>query len=523
MQRRASNVDNAANLAQLLLFAEPGNDTHLYYFNDHKINRVQIRRAVMVLASQLGQLLNPGDRIVICLNDSPSLVSIFLAAMAVGAVPTVINPKCREQNLLSIMDDCLARVLVVGTESHLKLPAMPGVTVLCKPDDEQQVFSDFKLNTLVGEGDPGWSNFVQTERSQTCYLQYTSGSTGKPKGVIHTVDTTMGFCRAFAQNNLVLQESDLCYSVPKIFFGYGMGNSLFFPLMTGAAAVLDERWPTPENIIENILRYQPNVLFAVPAVYQMLHDKKDNISGNIRLAVSAGSPLPQDEFEFWSDAGLEVCDGIGATEVGHIFLANQPGQAKAGRTGKPLSEYECVLLDTSGTVITEPNRQGVLLVKGPGVSPGYFGLADKTTERFTDGWYRTGDMFSCDGQGHYRYLGREDDLFKVNGRWVVPTLLEQRVCCHFDAIAEAVLTPSSRERDNVRSTLFIVPNKDIPVDNKALKSWLKNEFESHMQPREIVLLAQIPRNDNGKIMRSVLVNNACELLKRETESPALCD
>ncbi len=509
------------NLTQLLLFNEHEPHSTLYHFRGKTITREEMKQAVASLASQFYQILQPGDSIVICLNDSPSLASAFLAAMAMGAIPTVINPKCRTANLLGITKHCGARVLIVEPERIPDLPPMTDTLVIDRPDE--RLFSDFTLNDKVGYGEPTWNDFHRKRCHETSYLQYTSGSTAAPKAVIHTINTTLGFSKAYAEGHLALSPADLCYSIPKIFFGYGMGNSLFFPLLTGSAAILDDRWPNPSHIIDNISRYSPNVLFAVPAVYHMLREHAELVASLTRLAVSAGAPLPRDEFEFWKNKGIEVRDGIGATEVGHIFLSNHAGQAKAGRTGRPLPEYQCKLIDAQGRLIKQANTRGVLLVKGPGVSPGYLKMPEKNSKVFTSGWYRTGDLFHFDDDGYYRYLGREDDLFKVNGRKVVPAVVEQKLSGAFDEVIECALTPSTRERDNVKPTLFLVLRAGSDVNRQVYADWLRAEFDSHMQPRTIVSLSALPRNDNGKVIRSELIDQASNLLMLDMESQALCE
>ncbi len=202
----------------------------------------------------------------------------------------------------------------------------------------------------------------------------------------------------------------------------------------------------------------------------------------MRLAFSAGSPLPRGEFEFWAAHGLEICDGIGATEVGHVFLANRPGQARADSTGLPLPGYECRLVDREGHTIEEAGRQGVLLVRGPGLSPGYWRASEEQQARFAGGWYRTGDLFERDESGAYRHCGREDDLFKVNGRWVVPTQVEQAICRHLPEVSEAVLVPTCRLHDGLRPTLFVT--LATPLDDNQIL--LAQRIDQH-------LAEQIPR------------------------------
>ncbi len=443
---------------------------------------------------------------VLALNDSPSLACLFLACIAVGAIPAVINPKSREQALADIAADCQASLVVREADA----PSLSGplAPLTLRAAAGRPLLDDFSLDALVGPADLDWSAFHRQDPAAACFLQYTSGSTGAPKGVMHSLRNTLGFCRAFATELLALQAGDRLYSIPKMFFGYGMGNSLFFPWFSGASALLDDTWPSPERVLENLVAFRPRVLFGVPAIYASLRPQARELLSSVRLAFSAGSPLPRGEFEFWAAHGLEICDGIGATEVGHVFLANRPGQARADSTGLPLPGYECRLVDREGHTIEEAGRQGVLLVRGPGLSPGYWRASEEQQARFAGGWYRTGDLFERDESGAYRHCGREDDLFKVNGRWVVPTQVEQAICRHLPEVSEAVLVPTCRLHDGLRPTLFVT--LATPLDDnqillaQRIDQHLAEQIPSHMLPSQLHVLPALPRNDNGKLARAEL-------------------
>ncbi|ABR82847.1 MULTISPECIES: anthranilate--CoA ligase [Pseudomonas aeruginosa group] len=495
-----------ANLTEVLFRLDFDPGTELYRYRGQTLSRRQCRSAILSQASQLARVLEPGDRVVLALNDSPSLVCLFLACIAVGAIPAVINPKTREPALAEILADCQASLVVREADA----PSLSGplAPLTLRATVGQPLLDDFSLAALAGPAEPGWSDFHRQESTTPCYLQYTSGSTGAPKGVIHTLRNTLGFCRAFAGELLALREGDRLYSIPKMFFGYGMGNSLFFPWFSGASALLDDTWPSAERVLENLRASRPKVLFGVPAIYAALRPHAHELLESVRLAFSAGSPLPRGEFEFWSAQGLEICDGIGATEVGHVFLANRPGQAQADSTGLPLPGYECRLLDRDGETVEAAGQQGVLLVRGPGLSPGYWRASVEQQARFADGWYRTGDLFERDERGAYRHCGREDDLFKVNGRWVVPTQVEQAVCRHLPEVREAVLVPTSRRHDGLRPTLFVTLDERQESNQillaQRIDQHLGQRIPSHMLPSQLHVLPALPRNDNGKLARAEL-------------------
>jgi anthranilate-CoA ligase len=505
------------NLARELLERNTDAEAPLYYYGDDVIRHGAFRKQVARIASLLEQKVRPGQFVVIALNDTPLLAALFLATIAVGAIPALINPRLNLAQTAAICTDCNASLFITHEERnellHPVLSELIPNPILYTRDNNYYLDLDNDLDLLLMGGSERWIGFHCSPPNTACYIQYTSGSTGAPKGVIHTCATTLGFCRSFAQEHLGLQASDRLYSVPKMFFGYGMGNSLFFPLYTGASAVLDQRWPDPAAVAANLARYRPTVLFAVPAMYRALRAQAATLAPSIRIAFSAGAPLPAAEFTAWQERGLELCDGIGATEVGHVFLANAPGHARAGVTGLPLAGYHCALLDEAGQVISGAGQAGVLVVRGPGVSPGYWNGAG---QGFADGAYRTGDLFVRNDDGSYTYQGREDDKFKVNGRWVVPIAVERALCEQFPDLAEAVLVPSTREHDGARPTLFITLQPGgAAMDQARLEGWLQTSVESHSQPRRIVHLDAMPRNDNGKLVKHALVQHAAALLQAE--------
>ncbi|WP_051686906.1 AMP-binding protein [Microbulbifer sp. HZ11] len=496
-----SNPCYRENLSELLLRSSDRSSTEvLYLYKESRIKRTQFSASVRALASELESVINPGDHILIMLNDSPSLAQMFLAIIAVGGVPAIINPKIRCETIEAMISQKTPAFIVTSFEKAHTLPHWSDIEIILLEEDLQADNGLSPEQYGFAKGNPEWDDFYETSSEALCYLQYTSGSTGTPKGVMHSAAGTLAFCEAVAGKLLSLNNQHVCYSAPKMFFGYGMGNSLFFPLYAGCTAILDDAWPTPKGIIDNITRYMPSVLFAVPAIYNALQGHASLIARSIEHAVSAGAPLPETEYRYWLKQGVEVCDGIGATEVGHIFLANRPGNTRAGATGRVLPGYECMLVDDNGDEISAPDTQGVLLVRGDSVSSGYYGQHEKTSEKFNQGWYRTGDNFVMDADGYYYYRGREDDMFKVNGRWVTPALIEQSLLVQFPSLLECALVPSSGGATPSQPILFLVADQKI-VTARSVLEFVQNRFDSYMHPVEILYLDSLPRNDNGKVVR----------------------
>ncbi|MDO6708157.1 AMP-binding protein [Photobacterium sp. 1_MG-2023] len=493
------------NLTEELLFHRHDMQLPLYRYKGNLITRKRMIQSVSELSSQLCHYIEPGDQVVLYLNDSPSLVCAFLSTIACGGIPSVVNPMTKHEGLQHVIQLTDAKLIFTSIDKATYIPHDCQFEVLFAEDDHQVDISDFSL----GEGNPDWRDFVRTPGTDTSYLQFTSGSTGLPKAVRHSAEATLSFCRNVACSWLGLSSADVIYSVPKMFFGYGMGNSLFFPLFTGASAVLDCEWPKLNSIVSHLNESRPTVLFGGPAIFNLLRPRAKDVASIIRTAVSAGSVLSREEADYWAELGVHIKNGFGATELGHVFLASVNEAHRGSLLTRMLDGYEYRLIDKSGQKIQTPHMAGVLLIRGPSLSSGYLKQEQVTAEKFCDGWYRTGDLFELDEHGSFCYLGREDDLFKVNGRWIVPAVIELSVCEAFPEIQEAVLVPSSRVRDTLRATLFVV-TRTGEIDEAAMKHYIRVKHESYMAPGAVIALHEMPRNANGKLNRQSLIDLAEE-------------
>ncbi len=505
------------NLARSILYAGENGNQIVYRYGDEEMTRTDLQALVFKLADYFQALgIKKGERVLFLLYDTPAFTASFLAAIWIGAVPVPITPRSKPETLSYIIQDSDAHFIVAEEDS---LPAIdkaqeelrnrPQVIFqnLYTPSTANRPKGAFSLSKCLSSH--GAVDCVDSKPQDIVFWLYTSGTTGKPKAVMHTAIGMLANTELYAARSLGIGPGDTVYSVAKLFFAYGLGNSLFFPLLLGATAILDREWPTPANVADNISNYRPSVFFGVPAMYNMLLGSKANRTAisTPRTFVSAGAHLPGSLFKRWQNfTDKKILDGLGATEMGHIFLANDRESAQPGRTGQAIPGYEFRLEDTEGNEVAM-GEQGVLWVRGTSVSTGYWQKTDTTKERFQHGWYRTGDLFSCDAEGYYYCHGREDDLFKIKGRWVVPAEIENLVCTEFSDVTEAVLIPVNDPHDLTQSVLVLRTALNETEGKKLcddVAEYLRHKVEQFKNPSAIHIVADFPRNDNGKLLRNKL-------------------
>lgn len=475
-------------------------ESTLYITSSGSMVRFQdFRSKVELLAGVLEKRVASGEAVMLMLNDTPDLAALFLAVIAIGAIPISLNPKLALADTRWIFEDCDAKLAVCEESRFDELSGFLG----------ENVFAINGLDKWLAEANKDWNYYKLKDKSEFCLLQYTSGSTGKPKGVKHSTAGILSCCKLFAKDHLKISPGEIIYSVPKVFFGYGMGNSLFFPLYCGACALLDYRWPTPQLVKANLKQFKPNIFFGVPAIYKGLIESDDDqdIFGHSRVLFSAGSPVTPHMFnKVYSKWGKWLVDGIGATEVGHVFLSNDIDNPLPV-TGKPLPGYEVRLVNGNLEDVSDRER-GELLVKGGSVADGYLNNEEESHAKFLqNGFYRTGDIFKKNEDGYYQYLGRVDDHFKSKGQWVIPITIENKLLDHFDEIAECSLVPGYMDGE-ISPVLYLVPQitvKDAGKLNDEVSQFLKEHAESHTRPAIINTIAQLPKNENGKLKRKSLI------------------
>ncbi len=461
--------------------------------------------------------LRRGDRILMLLDDTPAYPAAFFGAVRAGFVPLLINTLTPPDLLQFYLADSDAAVAVTDAEFAARFDA--------------QACTDTMLQTLVvtngAAGDhavpngliasswlPGFATDLpeaDTSRDEMAFWMYSSGSTGRPKGIVHLQHDMAYSEQAFARHVLGLGPDDICFSVPKIFFAYGFGNAVTFPFSVGAATLLLPGQPKPAAIFEAIETYRPSVFFGLPTLYTSL-TKAEGASAtdfsSLRMALSAAEVLSAEVFNGWKAlTGIEIVEGLGSTEVLHIYLSNRPGHKKPGAAGLRVPGYEIRLRDTDGRDVQD-GEEGVLWVRGDSNTPLYWNRPDKSAETIRDGgWIYTGDRFLRDSDGFHFFRGRADDLIKISGQWVYPLEVELCLAEHPDIRECAVFAAELPDR---RMTLkaVVVMNKDgfdAADVTRTLQDYVKTKLLPYKYPREIAFVGELPKTGTGKIDRQALL------------------
>jgi acetyl-CoA synthetase len=352
---------------------------------------------------------------------------------------------------------------------------------------------------------------ADTHRDEMAFWMYSSGSTGRPKGIVHLQHDMLYTHLSYAAHYLGLTSDDICYSVPKIFFAYGLGNSLTFPFAVGAASVLTPGQPKPAAIFETIARYRPTVFFALPTLYTALTKAPEAERADVkslRLCVSAAEVLAAEVFNRWKAVSdLEIMEGLGSTEVLHIYLSNTSAQKKLGAAGRRVQGYEIALKDASGAEVAD-GEEGILWVRGDSSAPCYWNRADKTAETMREGgWIYTGDRFVRDEDGFYFFRGRADDLIKISGQWVYPLEVELCLADHPDVRECAVMAIELEDR-LMTLKAFVVMNRgveDATATTRSLQEHVKRTLLPYKYPRFVDFLDELPKTGTGKIDRQALL------------------
>ena len=461
--------------------------------------------------------LKRGDRILMFLDDTPAYPAAFFGAVRAGFVPLLINTLTPPDLLQFYLSDSDATVAVADAEFCSRFDA-----VACKDTRISMLISvngsagDHAVpNALVSEqwlpAFPTDLAEADTDRNEMAFWMYSSGSTGRPKGIVHLQHDMAYSEAAFARNVLKLKPDDICFSVPKIFFAYGFGNSITFPFSASAATLLLPGQPKPAAIFDAFQRFRPSVFFGLPTLYTTL-TKADNADAtdfsSLRMALSAAEVLSAEIFNGWKKlSGLEIVEGLGSTEVLHIYLSNRPEKKKLGAAGLRVPGYEIELKDKDGRHVGD-NEEGILWVRGDSNTPQYWNRADKSAETIREGgWIYTGDRFVRDADGFHFFRGRADDLIKISGQWVYPLEVELCLAEHPDVRECAVFAVELPDRRMTLKAVVVMNSAgfDASETTKKLQDFVKAKLVPYKYPREVRFVDELPKTGTGKIDRQALL------------------
>ena len=447
------------------------------------------------------------QRVLLCLLDTIDFPVAFLGAIKAGIVPVATNTLLTSADFEYILNDSRARALVVSAALLPifkpligKLPFLKHVIV--SGSDAGEFAS---MAALMARGQPKFDT-APTVADDMCFWLYSSGSTGSPKGTVHVHSSLIQTAELFARPVVGLAEDDVVFSASKLPFAYGLGNSLSFPLAVGATAVLMAERPTPAAIFARLRKHQPTVFCTIPTAYAALLanpelPKRDEL--RLRRCTSAGEPLPADIGKRWSaHFGVDILDGIGSTEMLHIFLSNRPGEVKYGTTGKPVPGYEVRLVDEEGRP-TPLGEMGELQVHGPTSAILYWNNRARSRSTFQGPWTNTGDKYSQREDGYYVYEGRNDDMLKVSGLFVSPAEVEAALISH-DAVLEAAVVGKQDDENLVKPLAYVVlkpGNSGTAKLADELKQHVKSRLAPYKYPRWIEFADDLPKTATGKIQR----------------------
>jgi benzoate-CoA ligase family protein len=453
--------------------------------------------------------VNEGDRVALLLYDSPEFIACFLATVSVGAVCVPINTFLPDHDVAFILSDSGAGLLIIESELEDKanLSAEPGNRCSILKVDSRTRSCD-GLGKVVA----GVDTSTAATRETPAFLLYTSGSTGAPKGVLHLHGSIPHTVENYSENILRLTYQDRVYSSSRLFFAYGLGNSLSFPLAAGATVILDDARTTPEWIATLFEEQKPTVFFGVPSVYLSLLEQRAKRgmldTSNLRLCVSAGEALPPRIFEEWQrEFGLTILDGIGSTEMLHIFISNREGEARASSSGTVVSGYAARLVDDQAS---GGGELGSLWVRGSSATAGYWNRADLTQETIQDGWVRTGDIYRRDADGFFYHVGRSDDCFKVRGLWVSPIEVEAALLGHEAVVEAAVVSAVDKGGLATTKAYVVIRAERQEALRDELIRYARSRLAAYKAPSQIDFIDEMPRTSTGKIQRFKLRETASQ-------------
>src|SRR3984957_13586235 len=484
---------------------------------DRSLSYGELQERTCRFAAALKDLgLRPEERLSLLLYDTVDFPVAFWGGVRAAIVVLPLNTLLTVEQYAYILDDSRASAIVASASLAKtlapildRLPRLRTIILVGASAEDKAAFAGRDVHDFADLVTRGRTDVftAPTLSDEVAFWMYTSGSTGDPKGVKHVHTTPMAAAQLMGRHVIGIREDDVVFSAAKLFFSYGMGNAMAFPLSVGATTVLLSQRPTPEAVFEVMRRHQPTIFYGVPTLYASLLAHKDMTRGagsdRLRLCVSAGEALPAHLGERWREiAGVDVLDGIGSTEKFQNFLSNRGGGLRYGTTGKPVPGYELKIVDESGGEVAD-GEIGELIVCGPTAGEGYWNQRHKSRRTFAGEWTFTGDKYFRDPDGYFHYCGRTDDMFKVSGMWVSPFEVEAALASH-EAVLEAAVIGKQDADGLVKPKAFIVLRNGFAADERlieTLRVHVKQCAGPWKYPRWIDIRSDLPRTATGKIQR----------------------
>ena len=446
----------------------------------------------------LAQGLEPGDRLLMVVKDCPAFFYLFWGAIKSGIVPVPPNTLLRAADYAYMFEDSGCRLVVYSTEFTGEVePAAKQVSA-------KAMTVDAFMTELAKASDKLEPRLAAPD--DDCFWLYSSGSTGRPKGAVHLQRDMVVTSELYGVRVLGVRETDISFSAAKLFFAYGLGNGMTFPLWTGSTAILDDRRPTPDTTFEIIETFKPTLYYGVPSLYAaqlMALDERPRDFSAVRACGSAGEALPSDIFRRWKErTGTVILDGIGSTECLHIFIGNRLDDYKPGTSGRPVPGYEVKIVDEHGKPVPR-GESGRLWIRSESAAKYYWNKPEKTAETMVDGWLNTGDTYRQDEDGFFIYDGRSDDMLKVGGIWCSPVEVESCLITH-PAVLEAAVVGHADEHSLIKPKAFVVlkqAGNSGPRLTEELMAVCKQTLAPYKYPRWVEYVSELPKTATGKIQR----------------------
>ncbi|MBI3089070.1 MAG: benzoate-CoA ligase family protein [Candidatus Tectomicrobia bacterium] len=488
--------------------AQGRGDRVAVYYQDATYTYRDLQRLANRTGNALRRLgLVMEQRVLMLVLDCPEFVASFLGAIKIGAIPIPANTIMRSQDYEYFLTDSRAQALIVSREVYPEVkpvlarsPFLKHVIVIGDAPDGHLSFQAL-IENESDELQP-----APTHRDDMAFWLYSSGSTGFPKGVVHLQHDMHHCCVTAGRLLYDIRADDIVFSVPKLFFAYGLGNALFHPFSIGGASVFWPARPLPQDMFKVIDRYKPTVFFSVPTMYAMMLQVKDAAQydlGSLRTCFSAGEALPPELYRRWKERfGLEIVDGIGSTEALHLFISNQPGSVKLGASGKLVPGYRARIADDQGNEAPR-GEVGNLWICGDSTAPYYWNRHEKTKTTMIGEWIITGDKYYLDEEGYFVFCGRSDDMLKVGGIWVSPIEIENALLEHPSVLECAVI---GQEDDNklIKPKAYVVLKEGFqpqPDAGKQYTEHLRERLAPYKYPRSYEFVKDLPKTATGKIQR----------------------